>query len=75
MKKRTYVKLGIWHLGGRKKQRGGFSPLWGTIARPLLVCAAGAVGSKLLESVGKKIFRDRKRIRRGRRRIIRIGYA
>ena len=34
--KRTYIKLGIWHLGGRKKQKGGFLPILGALARPLL---------------------------------------
>ena len=54
--KRTYVKCGIWHLGGRKKQRGGFLLLLGTFANPLLGSTAGAVGSKILERVGKKKF-------------------
>ena len=54
--KRTHVKRGIWHLGGRKKQRGGFLLILGTFANPLLGSTAGAVGSKILEKVGKKIF-------------------
>ena len=40
----TYVKRGIWHLGGRRKQKGGFLPLLEKVARLLLVSAAGALG-------------------------------
>ena len=57
----TYVKRGIWHLGGRRKQKGGFLPLLEKVARPLLVSAAGALGWQLLEAVRKKIFRGRKK--------------
>lgn len=59
--KRTYLKRGIWHLEGRKKQKGGFLPIIGKIARPLLVSVAGAISSKLLEGVGRKIFGGRKK--------------
>ena len=52
--KRTYIKRGIWHLGGRKKQKGGFLPILGALARPLLVSAAGAVGGEVLKGLGKK---------------------
>ena len=52
--KRNYVKFGVWHLGGRKKQKGGFLPLLGTLARPNLLSAAGSIGSKLLEVLEKK---------------------
>ena len=58
--KRNYVKQGIWHLGGRNKQKGGFLLLPGTFARPISPFAAGSIGSKLLEGVGKKILRGRK---------------
>lgn len=54
MKKRMHVKCGNWHLFGRKNQRGDFLPLLGTNARPLLVSAVGAVGSKLLQNLRKK---------------------
>ena len=47
--KRTYIKRGIWHLGGRKEQKGGFLPIPGALARPLLVSAAGAVGGEVLK--------------------------
>ena len=40
--KRTYTKHGIWHLGGRKKHKGGFLPIIRALARPLLVSVAGA---------------------------------
>ena len=59
--KRTYLKRGIWHLEGRKKQKGGFLLIIGKIARPLLVSVAGAISSKLLEGVGRKIFGGRKK--------------
>ena len=39
--KRTYIKRGVWHLGGRKRQKGGL-PILGTMARPFLVSEAGA---------------------------------
>ena len=50
--KRT-IKSGIWHLGSRKKQKGGFLPIFGALARPLLVSAAGAVGGDVLKELGK----------------------
>ena len=46
--KRTYVRRGIWNLGGRKKQKGGFLPILGTLAKPLLISAATAVGGEIL---------------------------
>ena len=53
--KRTYTKHGIWHVGGRKKHKGGFSPIIRALARPLLVSAAGAVDGEVLKGLGKKI--------------------
>ena len=74
--KRTYTKRGIWHLGDRKKHKGGFLPIIGALARPLLVSAAGAVGGEVLKGLGKKILGERKRIyRRRRRRVKRFSYA
>ena len=74
--KRTYIKRGIWHLGGRKKQKGGFLPILGALARPLLVSAAGAVGEEVLKGLGKKILlRRKRRSRRRRRRVKRLNYA
>ena len=64
---RTYIKHGIWHLGGRKKQKRGFFVILGALPRPLLVSAAGAVGGKVLKRLGKKIW-GRGRKRRSRRR-------
>ena len=52
--KRTYIKRGIWHLGCRKKQKGGFLPILGALATLLLVSAAGAVGGEVLKEVGEK---------------------
>ena len=53
---RTYIKRGVWHLGGRKRQIGGILPILGTIARPLLVSPAGAIGGEVLKGIGKNIF-------------------
>ena len=52
--KRSYTKIGVWHLGGRKSQTGGFLPILGTLAKPILVSTAGAIGGKVLEGIGKK---------------------
>ena len=52
--KETYIKRGIWHLGGRKKPKGGFLSILGVLARALLVSAASAVGGKVLKGLGKK---------------------
>ena len=52
--KKTYVKCGIWHLGGEKKQKGGFLPLLGTLARPVLISAAGSISGEVLKGLGKK---------------------
>ena len=27
--KRTYIKRGVWHFGGRKREKGGFLPILG----------------------------------------------
>ena len=59
--KRAYVKRGIWHLGGREKQKGRFLPILGTIAKLFLLSATGSIGSKLSEGVGQKIFGGRNR--------------
>ena len=53
-KKRTYIKCGIWHLGGRKRERRGFLLFLGTLARSILMSVVDSVSSKLLEGVGKK---------------------
>ena len=45
--KRTYIKRRIWHLGSRKKQKGGFLPILGALARPLLVSPADAAGGEV----------------------------
>ena len=73
--KKKFLKRGIWHLGGRKKQKGGFLPILGSLAKPLLVSAAGAIGWGILKGVGSKIFRRGKRISKRRRRIGRLSYA
>ena len=46
--KRTYIRRAIWHLGEKKKQKGGFLPMLVAITKPLLVSAAGAVGGEIL---------------------------
>ena len=52
--KRIYIKLGIWHLGGREKQKRGFFVILGALPRPLLAFPADAVGGKVLKRLGKK---------------------
>lgn len=52
--KKTYIKWGIWHLGVRKKQKGGFLHILGTLARPLLVSGTGAINGEVLKGLGKK---------------------
>ena len=49
--KRTYIKQRIWHLGGRNIQKGGFLPILGTLAKPLLASAAGVIGGKVLKGI------------------------
>ena len=53
--KRSYVKLEVCHLGGRIRQKEGFLLIFGTLAKPLLVSAVGAIGGEVLEGIGKKI--------------------
>ena len=43
--KGTYIKLEVWHLGGRVKQKRGFLPILG--ARSLLVSAASAIDGQV----------------------------
>ena len=51
--RRTSIKHGVWHLDGRKRQKGGFLPIVGTLAKPLLVSTAGAIGGEVLIGIGK----------------------
>ena len=60
--KRTYIKRGIWHLGGRKKQKGGFLPIYRALARPLLVSAAGVVGGEVWKGLEKNLWGKKKKI-------------
>ena len=39
---------------GRKRQKGDFLPIFGAIAKPLLVSAAGAIGGEILNGIEKK---------------------
>ena len=55
-------------MGGRQKQKGGFLPILGTLAKPLLVSAAGAVGRVILKGLGSKTFGGGKRRRSRKRR-------
>ena len=45
--KGTYIKLEVWHLGGRIRQKRDFLPILGATARSLLVSAAGAIGGQV----------------------------
>ena len=73
--KRTYIKCRIWHLGGPKKQKGGFLHILGSLAKPLLVSAAGPVGGEISKGLGSKILRRGKIRLKRRRRIRRVSYA
>ena len=42
-------------MGGRIRQKEGFLLIFGTLAKPLLVSAVGAIGGEVLEGIGKKI--------------------
>ena len=53
----TYIKHGIWHLGGTKKQKGRYLPILGSLPKPLLVSVASVVGGEILKGLGSKIFR------------------
>ena len=67
--KRTYIKCGIWYLGRRKIQKKEFLPIIASLAKPLLVSAAGAVGGEILKGLGSKIFvRGKRRSKRRKRR-------
>ena len=74
MKKRTYVKGGVWHLG--KGKRGGFfsyaGPLAGVLVGPLIE----KVALPLVKTVFKEITgRGAGKIRRRRYRRRRINYV
>ena len=60
--KRTYLKRGIWHLGGRKKQKGDFLPLLGTVARPIFISAVGYIGGGILKGFGKNVWGEKKKL-------------
>ena len=47
--------LGIWHLGKRKKQKRGFLSILGSLDKPLLVSAAGAVSGEILKGIEKTL--------------------
>ena len=51
---RTYIKRGFCHFDGRKRQKGGCLPILETLAKPLLVSAAGAIGGEVLKGTRKK---------------------
>ena len=41
---------------GRKRQKGGFLPIFGEIAKPLLVSARGTTDGEVLKGIEKKYF-------------------
>ena len=43
----------------RKRQKGGFLPIFGAIAKPLLVSAAGAIGGEVLKGIEKIYFGEK----------------
>ena len=72
--KRTYIKSGIWHLGGREKQKGGFLPVLVSLDKPLLISTDDAVGEEILKGLRSKIFgRGKRRSKRRRSRIRRLS--
>ena len=74
--KRTYIKCGNWHLGGRKNHKGGFLPILGALARALLISAAGVVGQEVLKGLGKNLGGGGGGERRSRRRRVEMfNYA
>ena len=78
--KRSYIKRAIWHLGGRKKQKGGFSPILRALARPLLVPPTSAVDGEVLKGLGKQIFGGgrggrKRRFRKRRQLVKRFSYT
>ena len=52
--KRNYVKQGVWHFGGKKRQKGGFLLLLGTLARPVLLYAVGLMVQNYFKASEKK---------------------
>ena len=61
--KRTYIRRGIWHLGGRKKQKRGFLSILGSLDKPLVVSAAGAVSGEILKRIEKNFGRRKRRLK------------
>ena len=60
----------------RKKQRGGFLPILGTLAKSLLLPSTGSIVGEILKGLGSKIFDCGTRsLRRRRQRPRRITYA
>ena len=57
--KELKLNRGVWHLVGRKRQKGGFLPIFGAIAKPLLVSAAGAIGGEVLKGIEKIYFGEK----------------
>ena len=58
---RTYIKRGIWHLGGWRKKQDGFLPILGAIAKPLLLSPARRIGGYALKKIGKKLSGGKRR--------------
>ena len=61
MRGKQSIKKGVWHIGGRKRQRGGAFPLG------LVASLAGPISREVAKPIFKTIL-DREIKRRGRRR-------
>ena len=60
----------------KKNKKEGFLPVLESLAKPLLISAAGTAGGEILKGLGSKILGKRKRrSKRTRRRIKRLSYA
>ena len=66
MRKRTFVKKRVWHLG--KGQRGGFFPLGGPLLGAVARSVLEKVAAPMLTGVIRKIVGCGRRRRRRRRR-------
>ena len=57
-------------MGGWKRQKRGFLPILGTIAKPLLASAAGAIDGEVLRVIGKTYFGENNAVEKKERKDI-----
>ena len=51
-------------MSGRKRQKGCFLPILGTLAKPLLVSASGVIDGEVLKEIGKKYLGENNAIKK-----------